>query len=40
LNYYMKQPDAFGSEWMVSFNITPVVPNIFAKMFNKFILSW
>jgi len=27
VNYYVEQPDAFGPEWMVSFNITPVVPN-------------
>jgi hypothetical protein len=27
LNYYVEQPDAFGPEWMVGFNITPVVPN-------------
>ncbi len=28
VNYYVEQPDAFGPEWMVSFNITPVVPNV------------
>jgi len=27
LNYYVEQPDAFGPEWMLGFNITPVVPN-------------
>jgi len=27
LNYYVEQPDAFGPEWMVGLNITPVVPN-------------
>ena len=32
LNYYVEQPDAFGPEWMVALNITPVVPN--------FINSW
>jgi len=26
-NYYVEQPDAFGPEWMVGLNITPVVPN-------------
>ena len=31
-NYYVEQPDAFGPEWMIGFNITPVVPN--------FIESW
>ena len=25
---YVEKPDAFGPEWLVSFNITPVVPNI------------
>jgi hypothetical protein len=32
VNYYVDQPDAFGPEWMVALNITPVVPN--------FINSW
>lgn len=27
LNYYVEQPDAFGPEWMIGINITPVVPN-------------
>ena len=27
VNYYVEQPDAFGPEWMIGFNITPVVPN-------------
>ena len=27
LNYYVEQPDAFGPEWMVGLNLTPVVPN-------------
>lgn len=27
-NYYIDQPDAFGPQWMISFNITPVVPNV------------
>lgn len=31
INYYVEQPDVFGPEWMVSFNITPVVPNIFDQ---------
>jgi len=32
INYYVEQPDAFGPEWMIGFNVTPVVPN--------FIESW
>jgi hypothetical protein len=32
MNYYVEQPDAFGPEWMIGINITPVVPN--------FINSW
>jgi len=31
LNYYVEQPDAFGPEWMISLNITPVVPNIIDR---------
>ena len=32
INYYVDQPDAFGPEWMIGLNLTPVVPN--------FIESW
>jgi len=32
VNYYVDQPDAFGPEWMIGFNVTPVV--------NNFIESW
>jgi hypothetical protein len=28
LNHYVEQPDAFGPEWRIGFNITPVVPNV------------
>ena len=27
VNYYVEQPDPFGPEWMIGFNVTPVVPN-------------
>jgi hypothetical protein len=27
LNYYVEQPDAFGPEWLIGLNITPVVSN-------------
>jgi len=30
-NYYVEQPDAFGPQWMIGFNITPVVPNFIDK---------
>ncbi len=30
-NYYIEQPDLFGPEWMIGFNITPVVHNIIEK---------
>ncbi|MCL5779249.1 hypothetical protein M1105_20010 [Limibaculum sp. FT325] len=30
-NYFVKQPDAFGPDWQVSFNITPVLANPFAS---------
>lgn len=32
VNYYLDKPGSLGQEWMVAFNITPVLPNIFAKM--------
>jgi len=28
VNYYVTQADAFGPEWMIGLNITPVVPNV------------
>lgn len=34
-NYYVQRPDAFGPRVMIGFNITPVVPNTLANMFNK-----
>ena len=34
LNYYVKRPDAIAPEWMVGFNVTPVVENVFAKWFE------
>jgi len=34
INYYVDKPDAFGPQWMVGFNIGPVVENVFAKWFK------
>ncbi|MEP4076331.1 hypothetical protein [Haloferula sp.] len=34
VNYYVERPDTFGAEWMVGINITPVVENVLAKMFD------
>jgi len=31
VNYYVEQPDAFGPEWMIGFNVTPVVTNFINK---------
>jgi hypothetical protein len=31
-NYYVEQADAFGPDWMLSFNVTPVVPNFIENM--------
>ncbi|MGV6825631.1 MAG: hypothetical protein ACWA5Q_01530 [bacterium] len=33
-NYYVEQPDAFGPEWMIGINITPVVENVMADWFK------
>jgi len=33
-NYYTKQADAFGPEWMIGINVTPVVENALAKWFK------
>lgn len=34
LNYYVEKSDAFGPEWMLSFNIAPVVKNGLASLFG------
>lgn len=34
LNYYVEKSDAFGPEWMLSFNIAPVVRNGLAGLFG------
>ena len=34
LNYYVERPDAIAPEWMVGFNVAPVMENIFAKWFE------
>lgn len=36
-NYYVEQADEFGPEWMISFNITPVVKNTLASMLNDLL---
>jgi len=35
LNYYVERPDAIAPEWMVGFNVAPVVENIFASWFKN-----
>lgn len=32
VNYFLEAPDGLGEEWMVAFNITPVLPNVFARL--------
>jgi hypothetical protein len=34
LNYYIENSDAFGEEWNISFNVAPVVKNMFAEWFK------
>jgi hypothetical protein len=31
LNYYVERPDAIAPEWMLGFNVAPVVTNVFAE---------
>ena len=33
LNYYVERPDLIAPKWMVSFNVSPVIKNIFADWF-------
>lgn len=37
INYYIEQPDAFGPEWMIGINMTPVVKNYAASMLNDML---
>jgi len=37
INYYVDQPDAIGPEWMVGFNVTPVVQNYAASFLNDIL---
>ena len=37
VNYYTERNDAFANEWMVGFNVTPVVKNYFASMFAEML---
>ena len=34
LNYYIEQPDQFGPEWLVGFNVSPVVKNGMVEWFK------
>jgi hypothetical protein len=34
INYYIEQPDAFGPDWMIGINITPVVENVLVSWFK------
>lgn len=34
INYYVEKPDEFGPDVMLSFNISPVVENVFANWFK------
>ena len=35
LDYYVERNDAFGQEWVVGFNVAPVVENVLAGLFSK-----
>jgi len=32
VNYYVDQPDAFGPEWMIGLNVSPIVNNFIANL--------
>jgi hypothetical protein len=34
VNYFVEQPDAFGPQWLISFNVAPVVENVLANLFK------
>lgn len=35
LNYYVEQPDAFGPDWMIGLNVTPIVSNFIENVFKR-----
>ena len=35
VNYYIERSDAFAAEWMIGINMSPVVENPLAKLFNR-----
>ena len=37
VNYYVEKADAFGPDWMVGFNITPVLKNYLASFLNDIL---
>jgi hypothetical protein len=37
LTCYVERPDEIAPKWMVSFNVAPVVENVFAKWFEDCI---
>jgi len=39
INYYVDQPDPFGPEWMIGFNIAPLVKNVMAGWFKYVLLT-
>jgi hypothetical protein len=34
INYYVERSDVFGPEWMIGFNVAPVVENVLASWFK------
>ena len=34
VNYYVEKPGSFGPEWLIGFNVAPIVKNIFAGLFK------
>lgn len=34
-NRYVERNDLFAAEWMIGFNVTPVIENPLAKLFEK-----
>jgi hypothetical protein len=37
VNYYVEKASAFGPEWMVAFNVTPVLKNYLASFLNDIL---
>ena len=37
VNYFVERADAFGSDWLIAFNVTPALKNYLASFLNDIL---